>query len=223
MVFSVLGLHAAVLMVLLGQGCRQEPPSAKVEIANTVSPSPPQVTNQTVLAQTNTPVAPTNSPTESAAAIPSVFPPPANVEYPIAESDTFRKVARSFHTSVKAIMEANPGVEPTQLQIGQKIHLPLGVEPMATDALRTKLGELGTADRYYTVKAGDWLSKIADQFGVSVNAIRKANGLKTDRVDVGQKLKIPGKSSLRTTTPATPRPGGTTNATSASATSREGV
>ncbi len=45
----------------------------------------------------------------------------------------------------------------------------------------------------HTVRKGENLSKIAKRHGVSVQAIRNANNLKNDRINVGQKLKIPLK------------------------------
>lgn len=53
----------------------------------------------------------------------------------------------------------------------------------------------------YTVKQGDTLSGIADNFGVSISAIQDANGLKdANSVQVGMVLTIPG------TTPPQPTP-----------------
>lgn len=43
----------------------------------------------------------------------------------------------------------------------------------------------------YEVKRGDNLTRIAKNHGTTVKAIREANGLKTDRILVGQKLKVP--------------------------------
>ena len=45
----------------------------------------------------------------------------------------------------------------------------------------------------HTVRKGENLSKIAKRYGVSVQAIRNANNIKNDRINVGQKLKIPVK------------------------------
>ena len=47
----------------------------------------------------------------------------------------------------------------------------------------------------YTVQNGDTLNWIADQYGVSVNALKSSNGLDSDRIVVGQVLTIP-KSGL---------------------------
>jgi peptidoglycan endopeptidase LytE len=55
------------------------------------------------------------------------------------------------------------------------------------------------------VKSGDSLTKIASQFGVSVKALRSFNNLKTDKIVVGQKLKVPAKSSAQpVAAPGTP-------------------
>ena len=44
--------------------------------------------------------------------------------------------------------------------------------------------------RYYTVRKGDTLSSIARKHGISVSTLKKRNGLKNDKIRVGQKLKI---------------------------------
>lgn len=45
----------------------------------------------------------------------------------------------------------------------------------------------------YTVKKGDTLGHIARRNGTTVKAIKSANGLKSDLIRIGQKLKIPRK------------------------------
>ena len=42
-----------------------------------------------------------------------------------------------------------------------------------------------------TIAAGDTLSEIAEQYGVSVTAIKASNGLSRDVIYVGQTLLIP--------------------------------
>lgn len=61
---------------------------------------------------------------------------------------------------------------------------PLKVQPAG------KGGTSGGSGHYYTVKKGDTLSKIASKHGVSVATLKKRNGLKSDNIRVGQKLKI---------------------------------
>lgn len=57
----------------------------------------------------------------------------------------------------------------------------------------------------YTVKKGDTLGKIARNHGVSVAALREANGLKNDMIRLGQTLNLPGSSSVAAA-PSAPAP-----------------
>jgi LysM repeat protein len=51
---------------------------------------------------------------------------------------------------------------------------------------------LGKGQTTYTVKPGDSLSKIAAKYDktVTTDTIKKLNGLKSDKIEVGQKLRI---------------------------------
>src|SRR5262249_57010606 len=113
-VFLVLAIHGIGLLALLMQGCQKEPESANV----------PDSTNNPA----TTFVEPTNAPpgvpgdalaSTNNAALPSEPSQPpggtAATEYIIAKGDNFSTVAKKFHVSTKALMDANPGVEPTKL------------------------------------------------------------------------------------------------------------
>ena len=51
--------------------------------------------------------------------------PPARANfYTIESGDTFAIVADKYGTSVEALLELNPGVDPTQLAVGQRIRVP---------------------------------------------------------------------------------------------------
>ncbi len=52
-------------------------------------------------------------------------------------------------------------------------------------------------DKKYKVRKGDTLSRIASRHGVTVNELRKANGLKGDNIREGQTLKIPAKKAAK--------------------------
>ncbi len=49
---------------------------------------------------------------------------------------------------------------------------------------------------HYRVKSGDFLGKIATRYGVSVNQIRQWNGLRNDRIRIGQRLTIYPRKSV---------------------------
>ncbi len=133
------------------------------------------------------------------------------------KGDSFYTIGKKFGVSASAIAKANPGVDSTRLKIGQKLTIPATA---SGSSVRTSVVEanLGGAENTYVVKAGDTLSKIAKASGASIDDIRALNGLKTDRINVGQKLKLPVTHAPATipattnpATPTAPPPGGTGN------------
>jgi len=190
--FCVVGVHvAAILVALLAQGCKREPTPTT---DNAQPPVPEATNNLPVLDAANT-AAPTNY-------VPPVPEPPpvlAAQEYVIQQGDTFSSIAPKFHVTVKALQTANPTVDPARLQIGKKIIIPPPTTTAPTAGVAAPTAD--TSEQLYTVKSGDSLTKIAAEHHTTVNALRKANPqLTTDRITVGQKLKIPAKSA------ATPAP-----------------
>jgi peptidoglycan endopeptidase LytE len=102
-------------------------------------------------------------------------------------------------------MDANPGLEPTKLKIGQSIKIPAPVAPAAPGGgTATPAATSGTSEQIYVVKSGDTLIKIATDHKTSVKALRSANSLTTDKIKVGQKLKIPATASAPAVTSAPP-------------------
>jgi LysM repeat protein len=235
-VFVALSINGIGLMALLMQGCQKPPETAQ--------PTPPEPTNATpaFVEPTNPPAAPTNvavtptpvTPTPSVTtptpapetAMPTSTPTLAGAtEYTITKGDTYRSLAKKFHVSVKAITDANPGVDPTKLKINQKIHIPAPAASAAPTAAAAASAEPAApgGEHVYAVKSGDTLSSIAKDKGVTVKALRAANNLKTDRITVNQKLKIPTKTSAPAATaaaPAEPLAGAATGAPTTSPTTR---
>ncbi len=205
-VFFVLAVHGVGLMALLMQGCGQsKEPVPPPEAANTnPPPSFAEPTTPPVTAS-NPPVAVT-PPTAPETPVPPPVAPAGATEYTIVKGDYLDKIAKAFHVTVKAITDANPGIQPTRLQIGQKIQIPApspAAEPTAPGVAPAETASAG-AEHTYSVKSGDTLTKIAAQFGTTVKALRTANSLKTDSIKVGQKLTIPAKTSAPAPAPAVP-------------------
>ncbi|MCW5555000.1 MAG: LysM peptidoglycan-binding domain-containing protein [Verrucomicrobiae bacterium] len=193
--FCVVGVHVVGLMVLLMQGCKREQPPVVEPPQLPVfgeSAFPPVDTNlgPTTLVETSPPP----QLPEYVAPPPPPPPPPTTQEYVIQRGDMFATIAKKFGVSVKAIQDANPTVDPLRLQIGKTIIIP-PPSPSTDTAPSGGAPVTAPGETVYVVKSGDTLTSIAKKYGTTVKALRSANNLTTDRIKVGDKLKVPVKSS----------------------------
>lgn len=53
--------------------------------------------------------------------------------YTIRPGDTFYKIAQRYHTTLNAVLTANPGIDPRMLMVGQRIKVPYGIDVVFTD------------------------------------------------------------------------------------------
>lgn len=120
--------------------------------------------------------------------------PAAGSEHTISKGESFYTIGKKYGVGFKAIADANPGVNPNRLKIGQKIVVPAPKTPSSGSAVAAPAGE--SSVKTYKVKSGDNLMKIAKSQGVNVKEIRALNNLRTDRITVGQTLKIPVKAAV---------------------------
>jgi LysM repeat protein len=199
-VFVVLAVHGIGLLALLMQGCKKEPETTATPLIEGTNPPPAFVE------PTNAPVVDTNPASATSPPGAETAPPPLPTvpasDYTIVAGDNLTTIARKFHVSLKALTDANPGLEPTRLKVGQTIHIPAPTATNSVSSGTTPTVDTAAGEQVYTVKSGDNLTKIATEFKVSVKALRSANNLTTDRIRVGQKLKIPAKAAA----PAEPAP-----------------
>ncbi|HAZ22143.1 MAG TPA: peptidoglycan-binding protein LysM, partial [Firmicutes bacterium] len=127
------------------------------------------------------PVAPTTTPTTT----PTAPPCPGGFLYTIQAGDTYFSLAQRFNTTVAAITAANPGVNPNNLQIGQRICIP--VAPTTTPTAPPCPGGF-----LYTIQAGDTYFSLAQRFNTTVQALINANpGVDPNRLQIGQRICIP--------------------------------
>jgi LysM repeat protein len=215
-VFFVISVHVVGLMALLMQGCRkpqeEQPPMSSVD-----TNFPPIVDDTNYLPQptpdTKVYVPPPIIPEPTAPPVePTPQPPvtvPATQEYTVVAGDTLSGIAKHFHVTVKQLQDANPTVQPTRMPVGTKLQIPEAASLSTSAQTGVAPGTTSTSangEQIYTVKSGDNLTKIANHYGTTVRAIRSANNLTTDRIKVGQKLKIPGNATPATPPPAAPIP-----------------
>lgn len=125
---------------------------------------------------------------------PALNPPPTT--HIIRAGDNLGKIAAKYGTTVTAIQKVNPGIKPQSLRVGQEIKLPANIAGGTGAASGgSSEGAPATGGARYTVRAGDSLSAIAARNGTTVTALRQANGLRGDTIQVGQELTIPGTGS----------------------------
>ena len=106
--------------------------------------------------------------------------PQGSFAYTIRPGDTLFLLAQRFNTTVAAIQSLNPGIDPNNLRIGQIICIP-GTQPTNCPN-----------GFFYTIRAGDTLYLLAQRFGVSVDAIIRANpGIDPNNLQIGQVICIP--------------------------------
>jgi len=120
----------------------------------------------------------------------------------VVHGDSFYSIAKKNGVSMKAVEEANPGVDPKKLKVGQKLEIPASTSASPALAATGATDVSDSSAATYSVKSGDTLTRIAKTHGTTVKAIKAENGLTTDRIKVGQKLKIPVKDTTPTPTAA---------------------
>jgi len=111
------------------------------------------------------------------------FPPcPEGNYYTIRAGDTLYSIARFFNVSLDDLLEANPGINPERLRIGQVICIPLATPPVTCPP--------GTTS--YTIVAGDTFASIARRFNTTVDALMRANpGVNPNALLIGQRICVP--------------------------------
>lgn len=106
--------------------------------------------------------------------VPTPGPDTGTVSYTVKAGDSLWLIAQRYGTTVNAIKQAN-GLTSDALQIGQVLRIPVSQSPYVE----------------YTVRAGDTLWELSRRYGTTVEAIRQANGLSSNVLQIGQVLRIP--------------------------------
>ena len=235
-VLATVAVHVVLLCVLLIAGCNKKDTTDQAANPDNTGGLPVPQSTEPPPWPTPPPPPPVTPTQDNAGLIPPPFVPPNPVlpppvaftpepvaavatgtEHTIVKGEFLSTIAKKYGIGWKAIEAANPGINPTRLKVGDKIKIPApksGAAPSAAVHTDTAVAVDGSSVKTYKIKSGDNLMKIAKAHGVSVKAIRVANGLKTDQIKVGQSLKIPVKAPVPLAAPdtiITPAPAVPTN------------
>lgn len=102
--------------------------------------------------------------------------------YPVKPGDTLYAIAGFYNVSLDDLIEANPGIDPYRLFVGQIICIPLATPPVTCLE--------GQGD--YAVQAGDTFYTIAQKFNISLQELINANpGVNPNALLIGQIICIP--------------------------------
>jgi membrane-bound lytic murein transglycosylase D len=125
------------------------------------------------------------------------------VYHVVQRNESLTVIAEKYNTTVEKIRELN-SLKDNWLNIGQKLKvntvLKLSKSGLVkTDVIKTEPKPITpkpvlpkpAAKKYYTVKAGDLFGRIAEKQGLTKEQLQKLNpGIKPDRINVGQELRI---------------------------------
>ena len=110
------------------------------------------------------------------------------LDHKVKRGESLWLIARKYDVRIKDIIAINKLAQAKYIRPNQILQIPADGYDIYRKTALTK--SVGTKQVYHTVSAGDTLSEIAMTYRTSVNKIKKWNGLRTDRIYPGQKLKI---------------------------------
>ena len=141
---------------------------------------------------------------------------PAEPEYTIyvvQSGDYLAKISKKFNVTINSIKKLNPSIKKDVVRVGQKLKIPgkvdVGVQsapaakPTAAKSVKkATVAAYAGATKEYVVKNGDTLGSVAYGNGINIRQLKAMNGLTSDSLKVGQKLKIPSEKVAKKAAPA---------------------
>ena len=135
--------------------------------------------------------------------------------YVVQNGDYLAKISKKFNVTISSIKRLNPSIKKDVVRVGQKLKLPgkIDVPPpavasgaasgtvAATAAKKSvpkkSFTSYSGATKEYVVKNGDTLGSVAYGNGITIRQLKELNGLSSDSLKIGQKLKIPAEKVVK--------------------------
>ena len=104
----------------------------------------------------------------------------SSTTYIVESGDTLSEIAQEYGTTTSAIASANGITNPNKIYAGQKLIIPKGSGSSS-----------GSSKVYYTIKSGDTLSEIAQQYGTTVKQLQSWNNISNaNKIYAGQRIRV---------------------------------
>lgn len=131
-------------------------------------------------------------------AVPALAAPPNDgIVHTVQPGENLTQIARRYGVGIQAIVATN-SLSSTAIMAGQKLTIP---SISAADNPNPSTRDTTTAVNY-VVKSGDYLSRIARDYGVTTTSIMTASKIKSTVIFAGQMLVIPATSASAGAPPA---------------------
>lgn len=111
----------------------------------------------------------------------------SQTKHTVRSGESLSLIAKKYGTTMAKIKSEN-NLKSSSLKVGQVLMMPSNKSVYI--APKTNASGQGRTTITHTVRSGEFLSKIASRYKVSISSIRSLNKLKSDTLFVGQKLKV---------------------------------
>ena len=118
--------------------------------------------------------------------------------YTVKSGDSVWKISHEHGMSMDELKSLN-GLKDNLIIPGQVLKIK-GTSSNAKQKIKTSSKETAEAGATYVVKSGDSLWAVANKQGLTVAELKRINGLSSDTIYVGQRLKVTQKSSVNAKT-----------------------
>lgn len=123
----------------------------------------------------------------------------------VKRGETLGAIARIYDTTVRELMEQNPGLT-AKIQIGQQVSVPSNrIESAVASAVQTGSTPISVSSsstqsqKVYIVRKGDTLGRIASRNSVTVAQIQSWNNMRGTRINIGQRLVVSAPVAVAST------------------------